>query len=86
MCFPLETIKGLLILAVVVFAVIAILGVLIPFVVRRMQITLGEGWAVLVQVFRIFVYAIITIFVIILCFELITCLWSFVGGSLRLGR
>jgi len=86
MCFPIDTIKGLLILFVVIAAIIGILGILVPYVVSRMGIVLGEGWAVLVRCFRIFVYAVITIFVIILCFELITCLWSFVGGSLHLGR
>lgn len=86
MCFPLETIKALLILFVVIGAIIGILGILVPYVVSKMGIALGEGWAVLVRCFRIFVYAVIVIFVIILCFELITCLWSFVGGSFRLGR
>jgi ABC-type dipeptide/oligopeptide/nickel transport system permease subunit len=86
MCFPLETIKMLLILFVVIAATIAILGILVPFVVSKLGIALGEGWAVLVRCFRILMWALIIIFVIILCFEMLTCLWSFVGGGLHLGR
>lgn len=84
MCFPIETIKALLILAVVVFATIGILNLLIPYIVRRLGIVLGEGWNVVVGTFKIVVWALVAIFVIILCFELIACLWGFVGGSFRL--
>ena len=82
MCFSLDFIKQILIMIVVFGAIIAILGLLIPFVVKRMGLVLGEGWALLVQIFRIFVTAVIIIIVIIVAFELIACLFSFTGGTL----
>jgi hypothetical protein len=80
MCFSLELIKQLLILAVVIVAIIAILQLLVPFIFRKLGITPGEGWAVIVGAFRIFFWALIAIFVIIICFELIACLLQFTGG------
>lgn len=82
MCFSLEWIKQILILMVVFGFIIAVLGLLIPFVVARMGLALGEGWALLVKIFRMFVTAAVIIFVIIVAFELISCLLSFTGGSI----
>lgn len=82
MCFSFDFIRQILILIVVFGAIVAILGLLIPFVVKKMGLVLGEGWALLVQIFRIFVWAIVIIIVITIAFELISCLWSFVGGSI----
>jgi ABC-type dipeptide/oligopeptide/nickel transport system permease subunit len=82
MCFSLEFLKLVLIWAVVIVAILSILGLLVPFIVKRLGIALGEGWAVCVQAFRIFCWAIVAIVVILFCFELIACLLSFTGGSL----
>ena len=82
MCFSLDFLKQVLILAVVLVAVIAILGLLIPFIVSKLGLVLGEGWALCVAAFRIFIWALVAIIVIIFCFELISCLLSFTGGSL----
>ena len=82
MCFSLDFLKQILILAVVLIAIISILGLLIPFIVTKLGITLGAGWAVCVAAFRIFIWALVAIIVIIFCFELISCLVSFTGGSL----
>lgn len=79
MCFPLDWIKSMLILAVVVVAVIGILQLLIPFVIKRLGIALGEGWAIIVSAFRILMWALIAIAVILICYEMIACLISFAG-------
>lgn len=82
MCFSMDFLKQILILAVVIVAIIAILNLLIPFIVGKLGIALGEGWGVCVRAFKIFVWALIAIIVIIFCFELISCLLSFTGGGL----
>ena len=79
MCFSLDFLKQVLILAVVIVAIVSILGLLIPFIVARLGLALGEGWAVCVRAFKIFIWALIAILVIIFCFELIACLLSFSG-------
>lgn len=80
MCFSLDWIKQLLILAVVVFAIVGILQLLIPYVITKMGITLGDGANVVIGVFRIAFIAAIVILVIIICFTVIACLWHYVGG------
>jgi hypothetical protein len=80
MCFPLDFIKTLLILAVIVVAVIGILQLLVPYIIGRLGVALGQGWAVVVGAFRIFIWAMVAIVVILICFELISCLLSFTGG------
>ena len=82
MCFSLEFLKQILIMIVVFGAIVAILGLLIPFVVSKMGLVLGEGWSLLVRIFKIFIWAIVIIIVITVAFEFISCLWSFVGGSI----
>ncbi len=79
MCFSMEFLKNILILAVVIVAVLSILGLLIPFIVGKLGLALGEGWAICVQAFRIFIWALVAILVILFCFELIACLLSFTG-------
>jgi ABC-type dipeptide/oligopeptide/nickel transport system permease subunit len=64
-------------------AIVSILGLLIPFIVARLGLALGEGWAVCVRAFKIFIWALIAILVIIFCFELIGCLLSFGGLHLH---
>ena len=81
MCFSLDFLKQILILAVVLVAIISILGLLIPFIVAKLGLVLGSGWALCVAAFRIFIWALVAIIVIIFCFELIACLLSFTGGS-----
>jgi hypothetical protein len=80
MCFPFDFIKTLLILAVVVIAVIGILQLLVPYIISKLGIALGAGWAVIVGAFRIFIWALVAIVVILICFEMISCLLSFTGG------
>ena len=82
MCFSLDFLKQILILAVVIIAIVSILGLLVPFIVNKLGIALGAGWAICVSAFRIFIWALVAIVVIIFCFELIACLLSFTGGSM----
>jgi len=80
MCFSLDWLKAILIWAIIIVAIIGILQLVIPYVIRRLGVAMGEGWAVIVGALRIVLWAVITIVVVIVCFELITCLISFAGG------
>ena len=80
MCFSMDFLKQILILAVIIVAVIAILKLLIPYIIGQLGVELGAGWNICVAAFRIFLWALIAILVIIFCFELISCLLSFSGG------
>jgi ABC-type maltose transport system permease subunit len=80
MCFSLEWWRDLLILAVVVSAIIAILQILVPYVLRRIGWAGSEHVAVLTQVIRIVIWAIIVIAVIYVVFALISCLLGYTGA------
>ena len=54
MCFSWDFIKQVLILAVVIVAIIGILQLIVPYIIRRLGVTLGEGWNVIVGAFRVF--------------------------------
>jgi len=86
MCFSLEFLKAILILAIVIVATIAILKLLVPFIASKLGMSLGEGWNLCVAIFRIFIWAIILIVIVIFAFQLISCLWSYVGGAGLLPR
>lgn len=80
MCFSMEFIKQLLIDLVVIGAVFAIIKLLLPLALNW----LGGAGSIIMQVINIILYAVICIFVIIICFDLISCLVG--GGGLRLPR
>jgi len=82
MCFSLDFLKQILILAVVVVVIVGILQLLIPYIMKKLGAQLGEGWAIIVSAFKIFLWAVVAIVVIIVCFELIACLLNFSGGSI----
>lgn len=73
MCFSLQWIEQILIWAVVVVAIVAIIKILIAIVLPQL------GWAgsIIMQVLNIVMWAVIAIFVIIICFDLISCLISY---------
>lgn len=77
MCFSMEWLKDILIFCIVIGAVILMLKVIVPYAVSKMGIALGEGWNVILTVFRIFLGALIAIVVVLVCFELISCLLSY---------
>ena len=73
MCFSLAWIEQILIWAVVVVAVVAIIKILIALVLPQL------GWAgsVIMQGLNIVMWAVVAIFVIVICFDLIGCLITY---------
>lgn len=80
MCFPLDWIEHMLILAVIVFAILGMLRILVPYVFSALGWTPGSGYSVVLQCISIFFWAAIAIFVIIFVFMLIHCLLNLSGG------
>ena len=76
MCISMELIKQLLIDLVIIGAVFAIIKLLLPLALSW----LGGAGSVIVQVINIVLYAIVIIFVIVICFDLIGCLLGDGGG------
>ncbi len=76
-CFSLGWLEQLLIWLVIVCAVIGILKLIVPFVLAQ----LGTGGDIIMKAINIVMWAIICIFVIYVCFALISCL---TGGGLLL--
>lgn len=76
MCFSMAWLQQLLIMAVIFIAVIAILKLLIPWILSQ----LGGGGGIIMGVINILFWAIIAIFVIYICFAVISCLMSMGGG------
>jgi hypothetical protein len=68
MCFSLSWLEQLLVWLVIVAAVIAILRLLVPWVASQFGIPL------VAQVLNIILWAIVVIFVIYICFALLSCL------------
>jgi H+/Cl- antiporter ClcA len=79
MCFTLLWFRDLLIWLVVMVAVVALLRLLLPWLLRQ----LGTDVGVLMRAIDIFVWAIVAIFVIYVIFALISCLAGG-GGALPL--
>lgn len=75
MCFSWGWLQSILVWLVIVGAVFAILKLLIPYVLSQ----LGAGGGIIAQAINILLWAIIAIFVIYICFALISCLGT---GSL----
>ena len=72
-CFSLAFIEQLLVWLVIVGAIIAILRLLLPWVASQI------GLPIVAQVINIILWAVIVIFVIYICFALLSCL---AGGGL----
>lgn len=85
MCFSMELIKQLLILAVVIVVVFGILKLIVPYVMSRAGFVAGEGFNLLVAAFKLVFWGFVAIVLIVVCFELIACVISWSGG-LRLPR
>jgi hypothetical protein len=80
-CFSLELIEQVLIWLVVIGAVIAIVRLLLPAVLAQF----GGGGSILIAALNILMWAVVLVFVIIVCFYLISCLLSF-GAPISLHR
>ena len=78
MCFSLAWLESLLIYIVIVCAVVGIIRLLVPYVLSQ----LGAGGNIIMAALNIIMWAIICIFVIYICFALISCLGGFVNLSL----
>ena len=70
MCFSLPWVEQLLVYLVIIGAVVAIIRLLLPFVLSQ----LGAGGSVISSAINIVLWAVIAIFVIYICFALISCL------------
>jgi len=82
MCFSLEWLQHLLILAVVVIAVVAILTIIVRYVLTKIQPSgmFADAISIVAQVIKIVIWAVVIIFIIIFCFEMISCLIGMAGG------
>ena len=79
MCFSLDWIMHLLILAVCVGAVVAVVKLLLPYVMGP----LGEMGGLVLKILTIIFWAVILIMIIYFAFELLSCLFGGGGMSLR---
>lgn len=77
MCFSLIWFRDFLIMVVIVCAVVGIIKLLVPFILEK----LGAGGGVIMGALNIFMWAVVAIFVIYICFALISCL---MGGGMSL--
>lgn len=80
MCFSMDWLLHVLLLGVFIGAVVKILQLVIPYAVQQMGGTIGEGVQLLVNIFRIIFIAVVVSVILIVAFQLIACLWSYVGG------
>ena len=77
MCFSLAWLEQFLVYCIIVGAVIAIIRLIVPWVLAQIGIPL------IAQVINIVLWAVVCIFVIYICFALLSCLLGG-GGSLSL--
>ena len=75
-CFSLGWIENVLVWLVIICAIIAILKLLVPFVLAQVGATGG----IIAQAINIVLWAVICIFIIWVCFMLISCLIGMGGG------
>lgn len=85
MCFSLNWLMQICILAIVIIAIVAILKIIIPYALSKAGATIGQGISVVLEVLKIVLWAVVAIIVVILCFELIACLIGY-AGNLQLRR
>jgi hypothetical protein len=77
MCFSLEWLKQLFILIVIIGGIVALIKLVLPLVVPY----LGSWGSIIVRALTIVFHCIIAIIVIIIIFDLISCLLGFGGGG-----
>jgi len=80
MCFSLPWLENFLVYCIIVGAIIAILRLVIPWVIGQLGIPLVG------QVLNIVLWAVVCIFVLYICFALISCLIGSGGGFSLLPR
>jgi len=74
MCFTLGWLASFLVQCVIIFATIAIIRLVVPWLTGLI------GLPILAQVVNIILWAIVAIFAIYVVFGLLSCLWSVGGG------
>jgi hypothetical protein len=82
MCFSLSWVENVLIWLVVVGAIIAIVRLFLPLALAQF----GGAGTVVMQVLNIIIWAFVLIAIIILAFELLSCLMGSSGAGLSLRR
>ena len=80
MCFSLIWFRDLFVFIVIVCAIYAMMKLLVPYLLSKLGTEIGEGARVIVGLFKIFLWALIFIFVIYIAYSLIVCLLSYSGG------
>jgi hypothetical protein len=83
MCFSLEWVKNLFIWIVIIGAIILIIQILIPLVLSRVPGFASGALAVVWQIIKIVLWAIVVILIIVFAFDMISCLLG-MGGGLHL--
>lgn len=86
MCFSWFWLRDILIWIVVIAAVIGILKLIVPPVLAWAGVEVGAAGSIAMQAIKICIGAIVLIFLILFCFELISCLMGYGGGSLSFPR
>ncbi len=79
-CLTLGWLEQLLINLVIIFAIVAILKLLVPLLVGLLEPLLGGAAAIIGQIITIVLYAIVCIFIIYIIFGLLSCLIGSGGG------
>lgn len=80
MCFSLAWLQQILIFLIIIGAIVAILKLVVPYALSMLGAELGAGANLVIAVFKIVLWAIVAIFCVIICFQLIACLLSYSGG------
>ncbi len=80
MCFSLELIKQLCILAIIIGVIFGILKIVVPYAFSKAGLAMGEGFNIVLSVFRVLFWGFIAIVVVVFCFELIACFIQWSGG------
>jgi hypothetical protein len=85
MCFSMQWIAQLLIWAIAIGAAFAILNIIVPFVLAKVGVSIAsEAVSILIRVLKIVLWAVVCIVLVIICFDLISCLIGMGGGLPRL--
>lgn len=87
MCFSFSIIGTLLIWAIAIGAAFAILNLVVPFVLAKTGAAGGavsEVVGLAVAIIKIVIWAAVCIFIVIIAFDIISCLFSMGGGLPRL--
>ena len=87
MCFSFNFIAQILIWAIVIGAAFAILNLIVPFVLSKIGVSIAsEAVALFMQIIKIIIWCIVLVFIVIVVFDIISCLLSMGGGMPHLIR